>query len=161
MGWYGMALIDVLDYLPVDHPGHDTLIAILNRWAPALERVQDPASGLWYQVLDQGSRAGNYLEASGSGMVVNVLAKGVRKGYLHKGWLEIARKGFAGLLNRLVKEDQQVLLNLEQICGACGLGGTPYRDGSYEYYVTENIVRNDYKGVGSFILAALEIEQAG
>ena len=60
----------------------------------------------------------------------------------------------------LVSVDEQGLVTLERSCAVAGLGGTPYRDGSYEYYVSEPIRPNDYKGVGPFILAALELEGA-
>ena len=46
------------------------------------------------------------------------------------------------------------------VFGVAGLGGTPYRDGSFEYYVQEPIATNDFKGAGPFILAALELEKA-
>lgn len=159
MGWYLMALVDVLEYLPAGHPGREKMVAALNRAVQALANVQDGPSGLWYQVLDQGGRAGNYHEASGSAMYVYAIARGVRLGYLQESNLPVAERGFRGLLQHLVTVDERGLVNLDQICGACGLGGNPYRDGSYEYYVNERVVRNDYKGVGALILAAIEMEQ--
>ena len=110
------------------------------------------------QVLDQGGRAGNYLEASASCMYVYAFCKGVRMGLLPSSYRARAERGYQGILDRLIRVDEQGLVNLEHICGACGLGGVPYRDGSYAYYVTEKQVTNDYKGVGSFVLASLEIE---
>ena len=142
-------------------PSRQDVIAILDRTARALVRVQDEASGLWYQVLDLPERAGNYLEASASTMFVYAFAKGVRKGYLPQDFLFSARRGYHGLLQNLIRIDAQGLLTLEKVCGAAGLGGEPYRDGSFEYYVNEKIIPNDPKGVGPFILAALEMERAG
>ncbi|MBN2147745.1 MAG: glycoside hydrolase family 88 protein [Anaerolineales bacterium] len=161
MGWYVMAIVDILDYLPQQHPDRQTLIASLDRTARALIRVQDETSGLWYQILDLPERAGNYLEASAASMFVYALAKAVRMGYLAPEFLLSARRGYRGLLQNLIKIDSQGILTLEKVCGGAGLGGTPYRDGSFEYYVNENIVPNDPKGVGPFILAALEMERAG
>ena len=158
MGWYAMAIIDVLDELPADHPDRTQVIAILDRMFAALEKVQDPKTGLWYQVLDQGDRQGNYLEATGSSMFVYAMAKGVRKGYVDARYLAVARKGYEGLLNHLVTVDEKGWVNLHQCCAVAGLGGNPYRDGSYEYYVGETVRKNDPKGVGPFILAALEFE---
>ena len=158
MGWYAMAIVDVLDYLPEDHPQRATILAIFDRMIEAVTQVQDQVTGLWYQVLDQGNRAGNYLEASASCMFVYAIAKGVRKGYLAAENLEIARKGYRGIHGNLIEIDNQGLVNLSRICGVGGLGGNPYRDGSYEYYIGERIVTNDYKGVGPFILASLEME---
>src|SRR6266487_3781082 len=78
MGWYAMALVDTLDYFPKDHPQRPALLAILKRLAVAIERYQEPESGLWYEVLDKGGKKGNYLEASASCMFVYALAKAVR-----------------------------------------------------------------------------------
>jgi unsaturated rhamnogalacturonyl hydrolase len=137
------------------------LIAILDKTSAAIVRVQDEATGLWHQILDGPEREGNYLEASASAMFVYAFAKGVRGGYLAQDFLFAARRGYHGLLQNLIKIDSQGLLTLEKVCGGAGLGGEPYRDGSFEYYVTEKIIPNDPKGVGPFILAALEMERAG
>jgi len=161
IGWFVMALVDVLDHLPREHARRQDLIAILDRTARALVRVQDEESGLWYQILDLPERPGNYLEASASTMFVYAFAKGVREGYLSQDFLFPARRGYHGLLQNLIKIDAQGLLTLEKVCGSAGLGGDPYRDGSFEYYVTEKIIPNDPKGVGPFILAALEMERPG
>jgi unsaturated rhamnogalacturonyl hydrolase len=161
VGWYVMAIVDVLDHLPQEHAGRPELIAILDRTACALVRVQDEGTGLWYQILDLPEREGNYLEASASAMFVYAFARAVRGGYLAQDFLFSARRGYHGLLQNLIKIDSQGLLTLEKVCGGAGLGGRPYRDGSFEYYVNEEIVPNDPKGVGPFILAALEMERAG
>jgi unsaturated rhamnogalacturonyl hydrolase len=158
IGWYMMAIPDVLDHLPADHPQRPAIIAIFNETAAALVTVQDPASGLWYQVLDQGARAGNYLEASASCMFVYGLAKALRQGYLDSAYHAAVRRAYQGILDHLIEVDDQGLVNLTRICSVAGLGGTPYRDGSFEYYVGEPVVTNDPKGVGAFILAAAQAE---
>lgn len=159
MGWYGMALVDVLDFLPESHPGHKRLVAYLNQFSEAVTKVQDKDTGLWHQVLDQGTRDGNYLEATGTSMFVYTFAKGVRKGYLPEDYLDVAKKGYEGLLNNLVSVDANGIVNLNQCCAVAGLGGKPYRDGSYEYYVNEKIRSNDPKGTGPFIMASLELNR--
>jgi unsaturated rhamnogalacturonyl hydrolase len=161
VGWYMMALVDVLDHLPLEHARRQDVIASLDRTARALVRVQDEGTGLWYQILDLPERPGNYLEASASTMFVYAFAKGVRNGYLSPDFLFSARRGYHGLLQNLIRIDAQGLLTLEKVCGVGGLGGEPYRDGSFEYYISEKIIPNDPKGVGPFILAALEVERAG
>ena len=93
MGWYGMAMVDVLDFLPENHPGRERIITYLNQYAEAITKVQDQ-SGLWWQVLDQGKREGNYLEATGTAMFTYTLAKGVRKGYLPEKYLDVAKKAY-------------------------------------------------------------------
>jgi unsaturated rhamnogalacturonyl hydrolase len=163
VGWYVMAIVDVLDHLPQgqDHAQRSDLVAILEKTAVAIVKVQDEATGLWYQILDLPEREGNYLEASASAMFVYAFAKGVRNGYLAQDYLLSARRGYHGILQNLIKIDSHGLLTLEKVCGGAGLGGVPYRDGSFEYYITEKIIPNDPKGVGPFILAALEMERAG
>jgi unsaturated rhamnogalacturonyl hydrolase len=160
-GWYAMALVDVLDKMPVNNPKRKKLLAILNRLAFAIKKYQDKESGLWYQVLDKASEQGNYLEASASCMFVYALAKGVRKGYLPERFKQVATKGYDGIIKNFVETDANGQLNLNGTVSVAGLGGTPYRDGSYEYYLSEKLVQNDPKGVGSFIQASIEIELLG
>ncbi|MBN1887411.1 MAG: glycoside hydrolase family 88 protein [Thermoflexales bacterium] len=160
MGWYAMAIPDVLDHFPQDHPERGKLISIFQRLAAAITAVQDESSGVWYQILDQAGRDGNYLEASVSCMFVYALAKGVRCGYLDRKYLDVARRGYKGILEQFVRVDEAGLVNLERICSVGGLGGQPYRDGSFEYYISEKIMANDYKGVGAFVLASIEVEMS-
>jgi unsaturated rhamnogalacturonyl hydrolase len=158
IGWFVMALVDVLDHFPRDLPARLELIAVLGRTVSAVAKVQDPETGLWWQVLDQANRPGNYLEASGTSMFVYAIAKGVRNGLLPDAWLSVASRGFEGLLHYLVTVGEEGRLDLRGVCASAGLGGDPYRDGSYEYYVGEQVITNDLHGVGAFILAALEME---
>jgi unsaturated rhamnogalacturonyl hydrolase len=157
IGWYGMAIVDVLDHLPAAHPDRPAVLKVLRELADAVARVQDPVSGLWYQVLDQPNRAGNYHETSASSMFVYALAKGVAKGYLDAEFLDVAKRGYNGLIQRMVSTDEKGLLSLNRIVSVSGLGGKQQRSGSFEYYISEPIVSNDYKGVGPFILASLEL----
>ncbi|UEG52868.1 glycoside hydrolase family 88 protein [Mucilaginibacter daejeonensis] len=159
MGWYGMALVDVLDQMPLDHPKRPALLAILGRYATAVAKFQDKPTGLWYQVLDRATGKGNYLEASASCMFVYALAKGVRQHYLPVYFREVAQKGYNGIIKKFISVDADGQTNLNGTVSVAGLGGQPYRDGSYEYYLSEKVVTNDAKGVGAFIQAAVEIER--
>ncbi|SER93989.1 glycoside hydrolase family 88 protein [Pedobacter rhizosphaerae] len=161
MGWYIMALVDVLDNFPANHPKRAELIAILNRTATATVKYQDPKSGVWFDILDMPTKKGNYLESSASSMFVYGLAKGVRKGYLAPSFMAAANKGFAGLKKEFVEAAGTDRINLTKTVSVSGLGGKPkYRDGSFEYYISEKVITNDPKGVGSFICAASEMEIA-
>jgi unsaturated rhamnogalacturonyl hydrolase len=153
-----MAIVDALDVFPPDHPACAEFVAILERTLTAVSHYQDKATGLWWQILDQGDRPGNYLEASGTSMFVYAIAKGVRNGYLENKWLSVANRAFAGLLTHLVTIDEKGLIDLNGICSTAGLGGVPYRDGSFEYYVNEPIITNDLHGVGAFLNAAVQLE---
>ena len=112
--------------------------------------------------MDQSTRAGNYLEASASSMFAYALAKGARLGYLDPSYRRVAERGFDGLLSNLVRENADGTVSLVNVVQVSGVGGNArrdgsYRDGSYGYYVSEPVVTDDYKGVGPFILAALEL----
>jgi unsaturated rhamnogalacturonyl hydrolase len=158
MGWYGMAIVDILDFLRRDHPQRDAIIAIMNRMFDALVRVQDARTGVWYQVLDQGARAGNYLESSASCMFVYAIVKGVRHNYLPKEDLAIAQRAYDGIIKQFVEVDRVGQVHLKGTCRSAGLGGTPYRDGSFEYYIGEPIATDNHHGVGAFCLASDDIE---
>ena len=158
LGWYAMALVDVLDEFPKNHPKRQELIDYLNNLCDSLAKYQD-STGLWYQVTDQGNRGGNYLEASGSSMFAYTFAKGANKGYLPKIYKNLANKAFDGLVNNLVKVSPEGYVTITQVCAVAGLGGNPYRDGSFEYYVNERKKDNDPKATGPFILAALELNR--
>ena len=161
IGWYAMALVDVLELLPDNHASRTTLLKILSDLADALLRVQDPATGLWHQVIDRPECPGNYRETSVSAMLVYTFAKAVRQGYLAPDYQAAAQRAYRGLLENMIKVDARGAITLEGICSVGGLGGDPYRDGSYDYYVSEPVVANDFKGVGPFILASLEVEKSG
>jgi unsaturated rhamnogalacturonyl hydrolase len=163
VGWYAMALVDSLGFLPADHPGVPKVREILTRVAESITRYQDPKSGLWHQVLDQGDREGNYLEATASSMFVYSLAKAVHHGWLpREKYLPIALKGYKGILSRLIRTDDSGAIHLIQCCAVSGLGGENVsggrsRDGTFEYYISEPIVENDHKGIGPFILIGMEL----
>lgn len=163
IGWYAMAIVDCLDDLPSDHRDAAAVREVLNRLADGVLRHQDPQSGLWWQVVDQGGRDGNYLESSASSMFVDALAKGIRCGYLpREKYLPAVLKGYAGLVREFIRTDADGRFNLTHVCEVAGLGltsksGKP-RDGSYDYYISEPVVENDLKGVGPFILAGMEVQ---
>ncbi len=158
MGWLAMACVDVLDYFPEDHPGRAAIMQTVTNIASGIRAVQDPQRGTWYQILDKGDWEGNYLEASCSSMFTYFLAKAVQKGYLDKSYQQVAEKAYEGVLRDFVKTNEKGELDLTQICGVAGLGGHPYRDGTYEYYISEMIRPNDPKGIGPFIMASLLME---
>lgn len=157
MGWYMMALVDVLPHLPANVRGRDGMISVLRGIVDRLPEYADPATGMWYQVLDQPGREGNYVEATASAMFVYAMLKGCRYGYLD--CLPYAKECYTKLLDTFVTYDEDGLLNLNDCCEVAGLGGKQMRNGSYEYYITENVRANDPKGIGPLIWAALEYEK--
>jgi unsaturated rhamnogalacturonyl hydrolase len=159
MGWYGMALVDALEYFPAGHPGRKALLGILRRYADAIGKVQDPATGLWWDILDRPGEPGNYPEASASAMFTYTLARGVGMGYLPDDYRAGAEKGYRGLADRFIGTSFNGRVELQGTVSVSGLGGDPYRDGSYAYYTGEKTVVNDPKGIGAFLLAAVEYKR--
>jgi len=162
MGWYAMALVDVLDYFPMEHPGREKLVQILHRTLTAVAKYQDPKTSVWYDIVDLGTREGNYVEASASSMFVYAMAKAVRKGYVpKKDFQKHIDKGYAGLVKQFITPGGSDRVNINHVVTVSGLGGSKnYRDGSFEYYMSEPVKPNDPKGVGPFISAASEVEFA-
>lgn len=177
MGWFAMSLVDTLDSVPPEHPLHAYLVQVLRDLAPALVRFQDPKSGLWWEVVDQGERAGNYTEASASAIYTYTLAKGVNKGYLGTDFAAPSVRGFAGLVRDKIVRDAQGGWSLTSIVRSAGLGPPPTewppgapppsrrdsipggRDGSFEYYVEQPITTDNLHGLGPFILAGVEVDR--
>lgn len=157
-GWFAMALVDILDFLPENHDGRGKIIEVFKGLVEALAKVQDEETGLWYLVLDQGKRKGNYLEASAAGMFIYAIAKGILKGYLSEDFREMVKKAYDGLIKHLVEVGPNDTVNLKGTCQTAGLGDRPNRDGSFEYYISEPVVVNDLKGIAAFMLASVEIE---
>jgi unsaturated rhamnogalacturonyl hydrolase len=157
MGWYVMALTDVLENFPQDHPQRAALVAILNRSLDAIEKVQDKQTGLWLDVMDKPNEKGNYPEASASSMFIYAIAKGVRLKLIPEKKIAVAEKAYAGLVKKYIKEENGQT-NLYGTVKVSGLGGKPFRDGSVAYYLGEPVIVNDPKGMGAFIQAAAEME---
>ncbi len=159
VGWYALGIVETLRTLPAHHPQREDVLKTFRKLAEAIARVQDEKTGLWWQVLDQPNRAGNYLESSASTMFVYSLSAGARLGYLDRKYAAVARRGYDGMLEHFIEDDAATgHVSLKDTCQVAGLGGRPYRDGSYEYYIREPRISNDPKGVAPFILAAMEME---
>lgn len=158
IGWYAMAIVDALEYLPPAQPELEAIQEVLRRVAEGIVRYQDKETGVWWQVMDMGGRTGNYLEATASSMFVYALSKAVNRGYLPRDkYLSVIQRGYAGILKQFIRTDAKGMVSLTRCCEVAGLGYG--RDGSFEYYIREPIVDNDHKGVGPFILAGIEFEK--
>lgn len=156
MGWLGMAMVDVLDYLPESETDmRKTLIDMLNEFAGDIVKYQDAETGTWWQIPNKPGEIANYRESSASAMFTYMLAKGVNKGYLPDSYREPALKAYQGMLKEFITLHADGKVSLNDQCLVAGLGFG--RDGSYDYYMTERIVSNDAKGVGPFIFAGVEV----
>ena len=181
-GWYSMALIEVLDALPDDYARKQEVVELLKKDLDAVIKWQDKKTGVWYQVMDSPNREGNYLESTCSAMFTYVLLKAYRKGYVGDKYRDAGIKAYKGMINHFIKVNADKTISLTNCCSVAGLGpaATPEveaalkmvnpkgsvkenkrRDGSFKYYLSEEIRDNDAKGVGPFIWASLEMEMLG
>lgn len=150
LGWYGMALADFLDVLPPDHPGREELRPVLGRFVDALIRYQDAETGLWYQVVDKGDRADNWIETSCSALFVYAIAKAAGHGCCGRDRLDAAWRGYRGLINRIRYDNGRLVV--PDICIGTSAG-------DYAHYVARPVSDNDLHGVGAFILACVEMSR--
>ncbi|MDO4172273.1 MAG: glycoside hydrolase family 88 protein [Prevotellaceae bacterium] len=187
MGWFTMAMVEILDALPENYERRGEVIEMLQQAMTAAVKYQDKKSGVWYDVMDVKDDR-NYLEATASSMFTYCLLKGARLGYLPtaNNWAagvkqyplceaakaagadkidfkEAGIKAYNGILNNFIKVNDDKTISLTRCCAVSGLGPnkSPNRDGSFEYYMSEPIRDNDAKGIGPFIWASLEMERDG
>ena len=157
-GWYAIALVEVLDYMPKEHPGHQELVDQLNYLLEVLPKWADPQTGMWYQVLDCPVREGNYQEATCSIMFTYAFLKGLRRGYIDQSHSEYILSLYPKFVERFIRENADGTISMTDCCSVGGLGGKQMRKGDFAYYLSEPIIENDCKGVGPFIWASLEWE---
>jgi unsaturated rhamnogalacturonyl hydrolase len=159
LGYYCLGILEVLDWLPEHYKSRQSLVDILRGICDILPKWADAESGVWYQVLDQPGREGNYLEATASAMFVYTYLKGIRKGYLDTDLLPYAKNLYQDFVDEFITTDGPGLISIEKCCSVCGLGGSSNRMGDFAYYLSEPVRPNDAKGVAPFIWASLEMER--
>ena len=157
LGWFSVALADLGEILP-SGKARDTVTVIFADLMRSLLPFADPVTGMYYQVVDQGARPGNYLESSGSSMIAYAMMKGARLGILPPEFSRHGKKTFEGIFSTCLSFSQD-RMHMDHICLVAGLGpeSNRRRDGSYAYYISEPVVQDDAKGVAPFLLSYTEI----
>jgi unsaturated rhamnogalacturonyl hydrolase len=150
-GWYAMALVDTLGDLPADQSGRSDMLSILAGIAAGLKATQDPTTGLWYQVLDQGNQSDNWLESSASGIFIYTLKVAVQRGYIDSSYLSVAESGWKGLQTKVVT-DSAGLITITDAVQGMGV------EASYAGYVGHAKLSNSPHGLCAILLAASEME---
>lgn len=157
LGWFSMALIDTMEIMPDSLKSQRSeLNTIYRELIDAMLPYQDEETGMWYQVVNRGGICPNYLETSGSAIFAYAIMKSVRLGYLPDTYLPFGEKAFSGICDKYLSEENGEL-QLDGICLVAGLGNTENREGTFEYYMREPIVKNEAKGIAPLILAYIEI----
>lgn len=157
LGWYAMALIDTMEVMPEDRLGNEKkeLNRIYKELTDSMLPYQDEETGMWYQVVNHGGIAPNYLETSGSAIFAYAIMKSVRLGFLDEAYYGFGRKAFDGICEKYLSEVDGEL-QLDGICLVAGLGNREMREGTFDYYMREPVVKNEAKGVAPLILAYIE-----
>ena len=163
MGWYLMALADCIDFLGEGFSAQRAVLTgLLKEAVSGILRWQDKETGLFFQVIDHPEEKGNYLETSGSSMVLYTILKGCRLGILDAELKEGALSAVRNLTEKYLRQDENGRWHLGGICKVAGLGpaSNPARDGSVRYYLSEPVVEDDAKGTGPYMMAVSEAERA-
>lgn len=158
MGWYTVALVEVLELMPHKTEGREKLVGLLNHIFTTIPAYADPQSGMWYQVMDSPTREGNYQEATGSIMLTYAMLKAGRMGFVDRSYQQKGAELYEKFVDRFMRENADGTISMIDCCAVAGLGGKQNRMGDYAYYLSEPIIENDCKGVGPFIWASLEYE---
>jgi unsaturated rhamnogalacturonyl hydrolase len=158
VGWYAMALVECLDYLPADHPERNDVIKILQDVSASVKKYQDKKNNLWYQVLDKGDQHGNWIETSCSAMFAYAFAKGHHQGFLDETYLTSAQQAYDALLKNYVFADDQGNLHLTRTV-KIGTLNPKTSKGDFEYYISTECRIDDYKGLAALLYASIELDR--
>ena len=105
-------------------------------------------------------RAGNYPETSASAMFTYAFLKGCRLVVLPESYCEAGRRAFEGIVSHHL-EPRLDGVSMGGICLMAALGDLNgqfgYRNGKFDYYISEPVVENDPKGVGPLMMAQAEL----
>jgi unsaturated rhamnogalacturonyl hydrolase len=147
IGWYAVAILDILDYIPESHPLRHEFISAALDIIQALIRFQDEETGLWFQVVDKGDRKGNWRETSCSSLYTYAIAKAIKKGLLHRSHCKYIHRAYEGIIGSLIFEGDDLIV--PHICVGTGVG-------DYQFYIDRPTVQNDLHGMGAFLLLCTE-----
>lgn len=136
VGWYFIALLEVIQLIPESHEGHATLVGYYKTLAAAVKEAQDESGG-WWLIMSQPypGMDGNYIESSASAMFTYGLLKGIKLDLLAKEeYYGTAEKAYNLLTTRFVRTDDQGLLNWEGTVEVGSLkGNATYEVRCHEY----------------------------
>ncbi|KAF5317947.1 hypothetical protein D9619_012056 [Psilocybe cf. subviscida] len=157
LGWYSMALVDILDTIPKSDPGYTSILSILRTLLPRIRDAADPTTGVWWLVITQPGRQKNYFESSGSAMFTYAMLKAVRMGYISDmdgRYVAAAKKSHQYMVDNWVITNPDTTMGWTNTVVVGSLDTT----GDFNYYVSQPTDLNDLKGLAAFLLASLEVE---
>ncbi len=142
-GWAFMAMAELLDVLPEDHPGRTRVLELFQSQARGLANYQS-GSGFWHQLIDRND---SYPETSATAIYSYCYAKGI-----NRGWLDPVAYGPVAMLawiatSTKVNEKGQV----EGTCVGTGMGFDP------AFYYYRPVSEYAAHGYGPVLLAGAEM----
>ena len=153
VGWYAVAILDILDYIPQNHSAVERLRNIEKELLESLVKFQDKKTGMWFNVLDKGDEPDNWVESSCTNLFIYSYAKAVRMGIVEKSQYEaVIEKAYNGIIGALYFDDEGYLV-VDNVCT-----GTCIDEGTYEHYINKAKVKNDLHGTGAFVLMCAEMQ---
>lgn len=153
LGWYTVAILDILENIPKNHPSVDRLEQIERDLLRALAKYQDTKTGMWYQVTDKPEKSDNWVESSCTNLFIYSYAKAIRTGVISKDEFgDVLENAYNGIKERLYTDDEGYLV-VDNVCV-----GTCIDSGTYEHYITREKTQNDLHGAGAFILMCSEMQ---
>ena len=153
VGWYAVAILDMLDYIPKDNPAVPRLKQIERDLLCVLPNYQDKETGMWFNVLDKPNKEGNWVESSCTNLFIYSYAKAIRTGVLGKEFAPVLEKAYKGICDKLYYDNDGYLV-VDNVCM-----GTCIEEGTYEHYINRAQVKNDLHGAGAFILMCAEMQR--
>ena len=154
VGWYAVAILDILEYIPETHKKADELKRIEKELLTALKCYQDPETGMWFEVLDKIHEPDNWVESSCTNLFIYSYAKAIRMGIIEKKQFEdVVERAYRGSINTITY-DKDGNIQINDVCM-----GTCIDEGTYEYYVNRPRITNDLHGAGAFILMCAEMQR--
>ncbi len=147
-GWFVVALLDILQFTPENHPKRARLIEIEQLLLNNIIKYRDPEQKRWYQVVNKGDVEGNWIETSCSALFTAALAKAIRMNVIDDSYKSFVEECFDALDANVERVGEDVIVN--NVCvgtGVCDMQG----------YFDRPTSANDLHGVGSFLLMCTEV----
>ena len=152
LGWYALIITETLRLMPADHPRRAEVLAVYRKLANGLKTTQDPKTGGWFDIVDKGDRADNWIDPSGTAMFVYTLKRGIEMNLLDAAtFTPVVARGYAALLTFASINDR----GLVEVRGGCD--GVSIQD-DYSAYVNYRRAVNAKETYAGFLWATAVME---
>lgn len=154
LGWYALILVETLGIMPDSHPEYSRIVDITRSLMRGLKDTQDPATGLWHQVVDKGDQPDNWHETSGSAMYVYGMQKAIDLGIIPASeYADAVISGYYGILSKAKTSARDGLVDLYDANNGLGI------QKDYASYVSKPRKKNGQEVISSFLWATSIVEK--